>query len=329
MKKWLILLAFLVACNDSVVGPDITVPNPTTTSAPPSRFDQQPDLYAIRGVTAFGAAQLSESQLISFINHVQGYGVNTLRVGASTNGWCSSPRSFIQDCCGPAPGSPEWTENLERLLRVTARFPNIYVQLIPTFTHKQHGAAKCWEVLEATVAIQQEHSYQHVIWETVNEWKHPISKLSLGDVVNMTRRLRETGQPVGCDYGGGRDDPWQGEYPGQLLPYVDYVAFHPPRNTYRSSCEKGRPGASRLRKVISSYAKPVWIDEPECYISDVSKIAFNIGPSGLYSECGLQTEQQRQWSTLSYMRDVERAGGIWFTHAVWLFACDRLGWLPS
>ena len=205
--------------------------------------------------------------------------------------------------------------------------------LLP-FTHK-NNLRKAWEVLEMTVAIQQAGSpddprpYMHVIWDTVNEWKHPISVLTMGDVISMTRRLQETGLPVGVDYGGGREDPWEGYYPPEILPYVDYISFHPPRNHWENGkCEFRRPSRARLRKVISSYSKPVFIEEPECYVSNSNKAYYDIGRGGLFVNCGGGTDRVRQRGTQEYMDDTEAGGGVWVTHTVDGFLCTELGFLP-
>jgi hypothetical protein len=177
--------------------------------------------------------------------------------------------------------------------------------------------------------------YRHIVWEAWNEIKHPITHSSNREFSNIKQMLsylrNTTGLPVGTDYdvSGERRD-WVGEYPRALLPYVDYVAFHPPRNHISGgrNCEDIRPNYWRLRKTVGRYGKPVWIDEPSCFISDDSKARYNIDFNGNYPFCGQKTEQARRKYISDYMWDVEHAGAIWFTHASWLFECRYLGWLP-
>ena len=339
-RRWLLILLALTFCCD---GSPISPPPPvtTTTTAPPSRpprVDQEPDLYDIRGVTAFGAALLDEQELLSFIHHVMASGVNILRVGAQTDDWCGHRNIYIDECCGPHWQSEEARENLQRLLDVTSRIPGLYVQLIPTFTHKKYGIQRCMRLTEQAIEIVMSGSeddpepYRHVVWEGINEWKHPRSALTQADVTKILKRLRKTGLPVGTDRGGGNDVPWQGYYPPEHLPYVDYVALHPPRHigSSQTDCISAIPSRSRLRKVVNKYSLPVWMDETICYISDESKAMYGIGENdGHYTYCGGSTEARRRLMIQNFMHDVEEVGGIWFSHALWLFKCERLGWLPS
>jgi hypothetical protein len=347
MKLWrldlIIIFALLfVACPlddcDSAAGPSSIITTTTTTvESKPPRVDQEPDLWSVRGCTAFGAANLTESELTAFISHIQGK-CDMLRTGAQTDGWRGMGAPYLEASVGPRFFTPEWQANLERFLDVTARM-GINVQLIPTFTHKQAGYARCMEITKRVVEIQQAGSdddptpYRHIVWSAVNEWKHPISKLNRGNVIELLRYLkRETGLAVGADMSGGTGGRggWIGEYDSVLLPFVDYVAFHPPR--YRmfgdNGCESRRPNYWDLRKTVARHLKPVWIDEPTCFISDASKALYGIERSGHYALCGGGTEDQRKKHIRDYKWNVEHAGAIWFTHATWLFECRRLGWLP-
>lgn len=349
MKLWrwdlIIIFALLfVACPlddcDSAAGPS---PTTTTTTiqelepTKPPRVDVRPDLYGIRGCTAFGAAALTESGLLAFIHHVKAEGCDIIRVGAQTDGWANTSALYLQASVGPPVLSAAWKENLKRLLDVTSRIDGISLQLIPTFTHKHEGFQRCMEITREVVAIQQAGSeddptpYRHIVWEAMNEYKHPLSRVSRDQVAKLLGYLKsETGLPVGTDSSGGHGAKWIGEYRPELLPLVDYVAFHPPRNDmHDGKCTSIRPDYWQLLKTIHSYGKPVWIDEPTCYISDDSKDLYGISWSGHYALCGGGTEAARQKFIKDYMWDVEHAGGVWFTHATWLFECRRLGWLPN
>ena len=334
------LLVIVLCCDGNPVAP----PPPsltTTTTAPPSRpprVDQEPDLYAIRGVTAFGAALLDEQELLAFIHHVMAAGVNILRVGAQTDDWCGHRNIYIDECCGPHWQSEAARDNLARLLDVTSRIPGLSVQLIPTFTHKKYGIGRCMKLTEQAIEIVMAGSeddpepYRHVVWEAVNEAKHPRSALSQADVVKLLKRLKKTGMPVGTDQGGGNDVPWEGFYSPEYLSLVSYIAFHPPRHVgaSKSDCISALPSRSRLRKVISKFSLPVWMDETICYISDESKALYGIGEQeGHYTYCGGSTEERRRLMIQNFMHDVEAAGGSFFFHALWCFRGIRLGWLPS
>jgi hypothetical protein len=273
-------------------------------------------------------ANLDTSELEAFIYHAQAQGCEIFRVGAQTDGWAGHAALYLDAAAGPTVFSQEWEDNLRRLLDVTARIDGVYLQLIPTFTHKHESAARNMEITKRVVAIWREGEYKHVVWEAVNEWKHPISTLNMSDVANLLLELRKTGLPVGTDCSMGSK---KGRYPEMLLPLVDYVAFHPAR--YRRDdgrCQLIRPNYDAIRATVRRYPnKPVWFDEPICYISDDSKRRYNIGEHGHYALCGSGTEAKRKKVIVDYMWDVEQAGGIWFTHALWLFECRYLGWLAQ
>lgn len=339
--RLIFLLSLIFLC--STCGGSGTSPGPVTTTTTveiepprPPRVDFQPDLWNIRGCTTFGAATLTEPELITLISHLQAGGCRIMRTGAQTDGWRGIGVSYLEASVGPVVFSTEWEENLKLFLDTTARM-GIAVQLIPTFTHKHEGLARNLEITKAVVAIQQAGStddprpFEHIVWEAVNEWKHPVSSLSMSDVAELLRYLSSaTGLPVGANASGGRRGKWIGEYPSELLPLVDYVAFHPPRvNMDGGGCESVRPDYWQLRRTVNSYSKPVWIDEPLCFISDYSKDHYGIERSGHYALCAGGTEDGRKRVILDYKWDVEAVGGIWFTHTLWGFPCTRPGWLAQ
>jgi hypothetical protein len=260
------------------------------------------------------------------------------RVGAQTDGWAGHPALYLAASAGPKVFTPEWENAVRRLLDVSSRIPGVYLQLIPTFTHKHQGDKYCMKLTKEVVKIQQAGSdddptpYKHIVWEAYNEYRHPIATVTERGVADILRYLKSsTDLPVGTDSSGGRRGKWVGEYPRSLLPLVDYVAFHPPRNDWHGDyCKSIRPDYWALRKTVNSYGKPVWFDEPTCFISDESKQIYGINYlHGHYALCGGKTENARKKFITDYMWDVENAGGVWFTHATWLFECRRLGWLPQ
>jgi hypothetical protein len=196
-------------------------------------------------------AALTENELVAFVYHAQSLGCQIFRVGAQTDGWAGHTALYLDAAAGPMVFSDEWRENLKRLLDVTARIPDVYLQLIPTFTHKHEGYQRNLRITEEVVAIVQAEGYQHIVWEAFNEYKHPITHktITTQSVGQLLRYLRTTGLPVGTDVSGGHGSEWVGEYPRSLLPLVDYVAFHPPRNN--SKCESIRPDYWQLRKTVS------------------------------------------------------------------------------
>jgi hypothetical protein len=286
-------------------------------------------------------ANLDEQELLAFVYHAQSLGCEIFRVGAQTDGWAGHVAIYLAEAAGPAVGTAAWRENIVRLFDVTSRVPGVYLQVIPTFTHKHESFQRNMQIAKSVVAIQQAGSpddptpYRHIVWEAWNEVKHPITHDSNRKMSNIKKMLaylkNETGLPVGTDYDLARGEDWVGEYPRTLVDHVDYIALHPPRNDWHGSkCKNIRPSYWQIRKTVNRYAgKPVWIEEPTCYISDESKADFGITTHGHYALCGGGTEQQRQKVIGDYMWDTEKAGAVWFTHASWLFSCRKLGWLPQ
>lgn len=336
MRIPFLTLLLLLACDPITYQPP---PITTTTIQPietrPPRVDEVlTDLYNVTGCTAFGAALLNEGELTSLIYHGMARGCDVYRVGAQTDGWCGTGVDYLEDACGPPVGTREWRENLERLLDVSARIPGVYIQLIPTFTHKQDpgGLDRAMRIIEQVIAIVKAGGFKHIVWEAVNEYVHPISRYSTRDVAAMLVRLRKTGLPVGADEPGSRRSRiWEAEYSPELLLLVDYIALHPPRNEIRDGeCTSIRPSFNQLRDVVMAYNLPVWIDEPTCALSDAMKSRYGIGDlRGHYALCGGGSEQDRRAYIRAYADDVRNAGAVWFTHTLWGFECRYLDWLPN
>lgn len=334
MKRLLLLTfaaALLLYC-DGRPPPPPPPPPPTTTTVPiqPPRVDRLCPLDEVTGLTSFGMTLLDEGQIIAHVEHAKAHGHDTFRVGAWLDGWCNMGVSYLP--CGPAYGSAEADENIRRLLDVTSRIPDVWVQLIPTFTHKQDsgGLPHFMTMTERVIAIQQagtpddSRPFLHVVWEAANEYIHPISNIRHRHIKRLLERLRETGLPVGVDRA------WSEGYPEDLLPLVDYVAFHTPRYDWSNGiCTSELPSRASMRKRIRRFDKPVWVDETVKYVSDYSKEYYDIGRGGGYAECGGRTEARRKRVVTDFKNDIEFAGGRPFTHAAWLFECTRPGWLPN
>lgn len=294
------------------------------------RVDRLCPLGEVTGLISFGMTLLDEGQIIADVEYAKAHGHDTYRVGAWLDGWCETGVSYLP--CGPAYGSEEADENLRRLLDVTSRIPDIWIQLIPTFTHKgdDGGLPHFMAMTERVIAIVQAGTpddptqFRHVVWEAANEHIHPISKIRHRHIKKLLERLRETGLPVGVDYS------FTDGYPEDLLPLVDYVAFHTPRFRWKDGkCTSELPSRNRMRKVIRQYDKPVWMDETVKYVSDYSKEYYDIGRGGGYVECAGRTEARRKKAIMDFKADVEWAGARWFTHATHRFYCIRPGWLPN
>lgn len=303
--------------------------DPPPPPVPPPRVDRPWDKGATRGVTAFALALRDRAYIRDFLSYVHGYGYTVVRVGAQTDGWGPMGVPFLPG--GPEPGTKEWRGNLDRMLDETARRPNTWVQLIPTFTHKQIGDIAHWRSLcRMVIEVVKGGGYRHVFWEAANEAIHPISHMN-GESVDILLRLLkdETGLPVGADHHGDRRNK-QLVYPYMWRGSVDYIAFHPPRNP--------DPSASTYKDAYEAYAGQFHIlyDETTCWASDAEIGLYGLKGDGNIALCGRGTEEERKdeirrQKTKILLPNRGRFGARskFFFHAIWLIECKGFGWIPK
>ncbi|MHC4705080.1 MAG: hypothetical protein ACYTFQ_31405 [Planctomycetota bacterium] len=272
--------------------------------------------------------------IFDFCHYVHEHGYNWLRVGTQTDGWADFGHDKAEYLrVGPEFGTKAWKENLETLLDVTARVPDTWVQLIPTFTHKQRqkGGYKrfiemCRKVNEIVVA----GDYKHVFYSAMNEPEHPLSNwMKDEEVRKILLWLREfTPYPVGTDHPGKRSVPaseWWGRFPWVWRDVCDYYAFHPPRNP--------SPPTDRWRYTVDKYAKEgkfvLW-DETTCYASQVEIDKYKLKGKGTIVNMGRGGDRQRQSAMVQEMNKARASGrrGRWLYHSIWGMECLDLGWLP-
>ena len=349
---WIVLI--FVACDqegcddNSPVGPTTGVPpvEPEPMPGPdplPDRNDSMPPPMGGRivGFTAFSlvetydagigyedASALGRQYIYRMLTYMRSRGFNTARVGAQTDGWCDSDAFYLP--CGTTPGTPEWAENLKGFLEISARVDGMYVQLIPTFTHKGDRCGKpCLVSLtKSVVDIVKAESYQHVFWEAFNEFNHPITR-GAGNLREAVLRavLKELPHPRGTDLpdNGGEGDDWRGN-PDQsavdgAVALMDYVAYHPSRNP--------EPTAKAYRRTINLSPRPVLFDETVSWITMGEQIALGGRKNSALFTQGTQAQMdaqvQAQADTICGETD-----GAYFFHALWLFSYDEsLGWTPN
>jgi hypothetical protein len=249
---------------------------------------------------------------------VLAHGYNTLRVGSETAdwNWKGIPGYLPQ---GPPIESQEAKDNLKRLLKVTATYPNLWMQLISSFTIKESSMKrqKNW----AQFVANKSRGYKHVFLSAVNE-PHQ-SSFSYGEVIELLKILRTSGRPVGVDY-QAENGRWR--YPREIMGHVDYIDVHPRRNPDLSLDE--------IRHVVSLNGL-VLFSETTSYASDQNIISWpRLGNhSNIYLD-GHGTEQDRQRAARQYMerfRPVRRAK--WFFHSIDLIRYGSAWagdfWLPA
>ena len=320
----------------------------------PPRVDRAIDWHMGGGITAFSLALRSTTYVREFTYHAQRKGWTILRVGAQTaHDWCQpaalralsaedvevlggdilfSMASAGYLPCGPTHGTAEWEENLTRMLDVTARVHNMWVQLIPSFTHKSHNEGSQAANIEYFNAmfdrvnkVVSKGDYKHVVYELFNEVVHPLSQhIKDEDVREMFRHAKtRTTLPLGTDYHGGRaDEVWRGRYPFVWRDVSDYLAFHTPRNP------------EPMRYVMQAaqdkfnYKKRVLVDETVCWASQASIDKYGLVGKGTIAMNGHGTGDQRMTQCVAHLGDIKRIGWVPFFHAVWLIECAEIGRLP-
>lgn len=321
--------------------PDPTPPPPEPPPPPgpppePPRVDRLWDPASTQGVSAFALTLCDKAYIRDFTQYVHDHGYTVLRVGAQTDGWQGFRAGYLRP--GPPVYTPEWRENLHRMLDTTARIPDTWVQLIPTFTHKQKGGPDYQRKLcEAVCDVVVEGGYRHVFWEVMNEFKHLLrhKEIGDGDIADIGRELYDrTGFPVSSDHPGKTtpEGEWKGYFPVAWR-HFHYFAYHPPRN----------PDPHRLeyRQAIARWPrKYILFDETTCYASDAQIDRYGLKGRGTVALMGRGTEHERQAvihdqkNKIKLASQAEGGRGRWFYHSIWGIECrGELGtadtWIPG
>lgn len=325
----------------------------------PPRVDRSVDWGAVRGVTAFSLALRSVGTIADFTYYVHERGWTTLRVGAQTShDWCQHQAALnasklgsaeawleIEDDlqfdmanagylpCGPSHASSEADLNLTQLLDVTARIPNTWVQLIPTFTYKSHDEGSQQKNIEYfnkmfdhVNMIVSKGDYKHVVYELFNEVEHPLSQhIKDEDVREMFKHARSrTTLPIGTDYDGqGNGFNWKGRYPYIWRGVSTYIAFHTPRNP--------EPSFDLMEAAQDkyNYMKPVFVDETVSWASDEAIQTYGLQGKGTIAERGFGTEDSRMQQVVKHLRDIHRLNWRPLYHSIWGITSEEPGRIPD
>jgi hypothetical protein len=216
---------------------------------------------------------------------------------------------------GPPIESPEARENVKKLLRVTAAYPNLWIQLISSFTIKEGSFArqKNW----ARFVASKSQGYKHVFVSAMNE-PHQ-SSYTHGEIIELLKILKTSGRPVGVDY---QAEPGHWRYPSDVARYCDYLDMHPRRNPDLSLDE--------LRHVAGLNGL-VLLSETTSYASEENIRHWpRLGNhSNIYLD-GHGTEEDRKRAARQYMERVRQVQRLrWFFHSIDLIRCETLDfWMP-
>jgi hypothetical protein len=306
---FLLLMLVLCGCPQSCENPGGPTPIPPDEDTngddipedPYMRADTEPDFHRVVGITAFSLATADEGAIRSFVEKILENGYNTLRVGSETADWQwkGIPGYLPQ---GPPIESKEARDNIKRLLKVTATYPNLWIQLISSFTIKEGPMSrqKSW----ARVVARLSEDYKHVFLSAMNE-PHQ-SSISHKEIIELLKILKASGRPVGVDY---QAEAGHWRYPRVVMGYTDYVDMHPRRNPDLSLDE--------LRHVVNLNGL-VLFSETTSYASERNIISWpRLGNhSNIYLD-GQGTEKDRRRAAKRYMerfRQVRKAR--WFFHSI-------------
>ena len=313
----LVLLLFLCCCDNPV---SVTAPTPLPNTQEPDmpyvevRADTEPDLYNLIGVTAFALAMRDEAYINSFISHVQSAGYNTLIVGSATGGWARYGAGWLP--AGPLRNTPEALANVRQLLRVTAQYPNLHVQLISSFTNRSsdHNGQLDWA--RKLASLVRKEGYRHVTFRAMNEPQ--MSNWDTRELIQLIQILQESGRPVTVD------QPAEGghwKYDRQLMGVVDYLDMHPRRNPDLTMGEL--QNLARLNGVV-------FLSETTSYATDQDITMWpRFRNNSLIYLNGTGTEQERKNAAIAYKNRVKSTHSImWAFHSIQLIMCETLPWIP-
>lgn len=320
MGKCLTYMALLVftVCSENPIS--VTTPTPLPPTQEPStpymdvRADTEPDLYNLVGVTAFALALRDEGYIHSFISHVQSAGYNTLIVGSETGGWKRYSASWLP--AGPLRNTPEALANVRRLLRVTAQYPNLHVQLISSFADRSNDHKGQLDWARKLTSLVRKEGYRHVTFRAMNE--PYMANWSVGELLQLIQILQESGRPVTVDQPaeGGK---WK--YDRTLMGRVDYLDMHPRRNPDLSSMEIQNLG--RLNGTV-------FLSETTAYASDADLATWpQFQNNALIYLNGTGTEEERRREAVEYKDRVKAERDImWAFHSIQFIMCETLPWIP-
>lgn len=322
--------------------PEGTEVSHATGLCSPPRVDRRVDWGVAAGGTSFSLALRDAEFIDEWGRWHRDHGWPVLRVGAQTSyDWCRAGVEYLP--CGPKHGTDEWRENLIRLLDVTARRKNVWVQLIPTFTYKSHdegsqaaNIAYFSAMFDRVNEVVLAGGYKHVVWEAFNEVVHPMSQhIKDEDVLAIMEHMkRNTHMPVGTDYHGGlqaADDRIRG------LMFSQEVGaerqFEPIERAYQEILRqmewRGRypyiwrgvvdyiafhtprnpePTLERMQEAQAKfkYAKPVLVDETVSWASQENIDKYDLEGKGTIAMEGHGTEDERMSQCVIHLRDIHR-----------------------
>jgi hypothetical protein len=231
----------------------------------------------------------------------------------------------------------------------------VWVQLIPTFTHKAMGGRQAYEyqreLCGKVARVVTDLQVSHVFWNVMNEFKHPLRNEWLKDehILYLGQYLHDaTGLPVSSDAPGeikwlpdhaGERWIWKGRYPDIWQRAFTHLAFHPPRNVRKrdnSYAYKRWPNAEDYTRVAQRWEQfTILYNETTKSASQEEIERWELRGSDNVALSGRGTDEDRK-AVIREVKQNIKAGGKrsrYFFHSQWAgIRCDPaepLGWLPE
>jgi len=321
-------------------------PPPPLPPPEPPRVDRPVHWERLKGVTAFALAMRDRKYVRELGHYLRDHGYTWVRVGGQTDGWRGFGVPYLH--VGPEAGSSEWFKGLYEMLDELARIPEMWVQLIPSFTHKQdfggdRQQAIEWhkQLIDWNVDVVAEGNFKNVFWEVFNEFVHPLAEhLKDEDALGLAGYLRGAlaaygiEQPI-CvsDHHGGKvnRNHWDARYPYiWRYPASDYYALHPPRNVERNGILLGGPTHEEYCEAVDRYNVHVLFDETACWATNKEIEEYGLVGKGTIINNGRGSEEKR-WRMIQSERDKMMStgpSGHYLFHSIWGMECTDLGKLP-
>jgi hypothetical protein len=183
------------------------------------------------GSTLFAGARADEAQIWQEVTRAQSrLGMGTwFRVCAEVQSWPGGDRPWLPRGVTARPfdsTAPAYTQ-LHNFLDVMATIPGAQVLLMPICNLKEDGTSPANRRKWVETVARLADGYENTALEVANEFVHPNSNISEGEMVTLISTARRNFRGlIGTDDGIRRGNL---RYNGALRGLVDFVSFHPCR----------------------------------------------------------------------------------------------------
>lgn len=293
-------------------------PPPPPPPPPPDPYPSRTEpfrWYMARGSSWFSGTSANPGQIVNQFKQLKAEWAPPLwpvvRTCAERSRWPDNHTYLFK---GPPAAPYDKTspayKDLELFLKVAASIPRAQVLLVPICTLKENWSdaaildGRAFNANEKWVrtVCKLAGTYENVAIEVINEWRHPNSIYAkLGhrqdQVVRMLKACRAEAPDtqIGTDTNVNRN---RMDYDPAIEPFVDFLSFHPWRNP--------DPDEVELRAMVRQKIGAAVFSETTC---------FDFGAAAQGNCTG-------DWGQiLSYQRDAERKGGVFFYHTKYRGLC--------